>query len=248
MVVCTWLWGSKYSLEDVAKLFRGFDRNVQQEMRFLLVADRRSAEVEAAVPTWGVGRPVDFLFQDDEMMRAKGCFSRLSMFDPGWQMWANLLSKQEKVDRLVCSDLDVVVTGSCDPLFNRPENFVILGAANSANPCPFNGSLMMIRVGVEFDVLEDFDFDREVMWNLSAFPDKERPYYYEFADDQGWIANKMPNAATWKAGHQSGVYAFKKPGWPPGDDLPSDARAVVFPGSRSPSQFTHLPWVQEHWR
>ncbi len=72
--------------------------------------------------------------------------------------------------------------------------------------------------------------------------------FYEFPDDQGWIWHKLPRAAGWLAGPTSGIYGFKKPGWPPGDNLPADARLVAFPGARDPSQFTHLPWVRKYWR
>jgi hypothetical protein len=71
---------------------------------------------------------------------------------------------------------------------------------------------------------------------------------YEFPDDQGWFWAKIPHAATWKVGSSSGIYAFRKPGWPIGDRLPDGAKIVAFPGHRDPAQFTHLPWLKEHWR
>jgi hypothetical protein len=133
-------------------------------------------------------------------------------------------------------DLDSVVTGTLDPLFVRAETFMILQGANAANPCPFNGSLMMLRAGWHDEVWTDFDLVK-----ANAVPK------YEFPDDQGWLYHKLPNAAGWKVGPQSGVYAFQKPGWPKGEALPKDSRLVVFPGWRSPEKFKHLPWVQQNW-
>lgn len=95
----------------------------------------------------------------------------------------------------------------------------------------------MLRAGYRPDVWSDF--------SLGAADKIPR---YRFADDQGWFAHKMPAAAGWQVGPRSGVYAFKKPAWPQGDDLPSDARMVVFPGWRDPSKFMGLPWVKENWR
>ena len=70
---------------------------------------------------------------------------------------------------------------------------------------------------------------------------------HDFADDQGWIWHKLPNAAGWKVGPEHGIYVYKKRGWPGGDDLPEGARLVTFI-NKHPAQFAHLGWVKEHWR
>jgi hypothetical protein len=163
-----------------------------------------------------------------------GCFVRMRMFDQDFQAQYGI----RPGDKVLNLDLDLVVTGSIDELLDREESLVILAGANASNPCPYNGSAMLFRAG-------DDNLD---LWTGLLDPNviKIIPRY-EFPDDQGWIAYKRPNAATWKAGPSSGIYAFKKPGWPPGDDLPPDARIVCFPGKRDPSQFEHLPWIKRHW-
>jgi hypothetical protein len=105
---------------------------------------------------------------------------------------------------------------------------------NLSNPCPFNGSLWMLRAGYRPDVWDDF--------TLAKLDKIER---HEFPDDQGWFWHMIPEAAGWRS--SSGVYAFHKGGWPGGDDLPKGACFVAFPGRRDPAQFTHLRWVKEHW-
>jgi hypothetical protein len=137
----------------------------------------------------------------------------------------------------VSIDLGVVITGALDPLFDRPEKFVILAGGNASNPCPYNCGLMMIEPGTYPEIWQLFSLDaaRNVPW-------------YAFPDDQSWIYHKLPHAAVWNVGPQSGVWSFKKRNWPPGDELPEGARLVVFPGSRKPQQFMHLPWVRDHWR
>ncbi len=211
LTIVTWLWGTKYGPEYVSRLETGCRRQIGQPFNFV-VAEPHPADI------WWTERP--------------GCLARVRMFDPEWQA-ANGIGPG---DRAVCMDLDSIVTGPLDPLFDRPEPFVILGGANASNPCPFNGSLWMIRGG----------YAPETFYDLTAEAVAAVPFY-EFPDDQAWFAARHPDAATWQAGRESGVYAFGKPGWPGGTDLPADARLVVFPGWRDPAKFADLPWVRRHW-
>lgn len=228
LTVCTFFWGGKYEVEYVKRLARGVRRHLQQPYRFVVITDDVMGKGVASI----VSEPAHgaWPIEDPELTEVPGCFARLRLFDPVWQ------GKRGITGRIVCIDLDAIVTGPLDPLLNRAEPFLILKGANSANPCPYNGSLWMLRAGYRPDVWTDFSLD------VAA-----RMPFYEFPDDQAWFHHKMPNENGWKAGPHSGVYAFKKPGWPNGDDLPKDARLVCFPGRRDPSQFTHLKWVREHW-
>lgn len=209
--LCTWRWGAKYGSEYVERLEAGLRRHLKQPYRF------------------GVFSPQA---EDEHLTMIKGCFARLRMFDPEWQQKNGM----EPGDRIVCIDLDCVITGPLDLLFNRIDNFTILTGANAVNKCPYNGSLWMLRAGYRPDVWSEFSLEA-----ATKIP------FHEFPDDQGWFAERMPGVTGWRAGPQSGVYAFHKPGWPLGNDLPHDARMVVFPGWRDPSKFTQLPWVKEHW-
>jgi hypothetical protein len=211
LTVVTWLWGTKYGPEYVDRLAAGLRRHLRQSHQFKVVHPAR---------------------EDALLVERPGCFARLRMFDPAWQAAIGA----GEGSRLVCMDLDSIVTGGLDPLFDRPDPFLILQGANAANPAPYNGSLWMLRAGYRPDVWLDFSLEAS-----AHVP------FYSFPDDQGWLAHKLPGENGWQAGARSGVYAFKKPGWPAGDDLPSDARLVCFPGHRDPSQFTHLGWVQKNW-
>lgn len=207
--LCTWAWGAKYGQEYVERLFAGLHRYCDRPF------------------TPWVFHPNE---ADLALVQQPGCFARLRMFDPRWQ------AKHGLKGRVVCFDLDMIVTGPLGGLFDREEDFLILQGANASNPCPYNGSLMSFRVGAHPEVWTDFSLEA-----ARAVP------FFEFPDDQAWYAHKLPGAAGWKAGPDSGVYAFHKPGWPKGDELPADARLVAFPGWRDPGKFTHLPWVREHW-
>jgi hypothetical protein len=222
--ICTWWWGTKYEYGYVMKLVRGLRRHCSP-FRMILVT------IDIAMD---LGKDVDQVItiqeEDRHLLKMKGCLARLRMFDPEWQSANNIEG------RLVCLDLDTVITGPLDKLFDLQDSFVILQGANASNPCPYTGAMMMLRTGTHAEVWDDFDLER-----LATIPK------YEFADDQGWIAHKLPGAAGWKAG-ADGVYAFMKPGWPnKHGGLPDDARIVTFPGYRDPAQFKSLPWVQKHW-
>lgn len=209
--ICTWLWGDKYSHDYVRKWKDGVRRHVSQPHEIVIFCPDPSTEY---------------------LTKIQGCFCRLKMFDRKWQR-ENGISLD---DRLVCTDLDVVFTGPLDPLFERSEPFVILGGANAKNPCPFNGSIMMLRGG-----------HNQEIWSSFSLEAARKAPYYEFPDDQGWLWHKLPNAATWQVGQTSGIYSFQKRGWPGDDNLPAGARMVVFPGWRDPSKFTRIDWVKEHW-
>lgn len=221
LIITTWKWGTKYSADDVHKLSAGVKRHLKQPHRFICITDdTRGLKVECAT------------IRDMELTQVRGCFARLRLFDPEAQKASGILTGE----RIANLDLDLIVTGPLDPVFDRPEPFVILQGANSINPCNYNGSIFMLRAGAHPEVWRDFSFDAA-----------RRMPFFEFPDDQGWLWHKVPDAAGWKAG-ESGVYAFQKPGWPKGDDLPSDARIVAFPGWRDPAKFSHLDWVRQNWR
>lgn len=229
--VFAYLWGSKYTMEDCRKLYSGLYRNMDEgSFRFRVVTDQILKP-----DTWDDWAAPDIerlpIPEPDRWMTdMKGCFARLRMFDPEWQARAGL----KHGDKAAWIDLDSVVTRYMQPVLDRGEPLVIVQGVNASNPCPYNGSLVMVRAGCHPDVWRDFGAAK-----IAKIPT------FEFPDDQGWLAQKVPGAAAW--GPKDGVYAFQKPGWPKGDALPVDARFVCFPGWRSPDKFTHLPWVKEHW-
>jgi hypothetical protein len=196
---------------------------LKQPFRFVLMTE---ADRQIALPA-GVER---YPIKDMHLTKIRGCFARLRMFDRFWQ-------EAYKIDdRIVNLDLDVVITGPLDDVFDRKEPIVLLHGANAANPCPYNNSVFMFQAGAHQELWDEF--------TLAAVAYIEK---YEFPDDQGWFWHKLKDPAVWRVGSHSGIYAFHKPGWPSGEALPSDAKMVVFPGHRDPSQFTHLPWVRREW-
>jgi hypothetical protein len=235
LTIVTWIWGDKFNTADVAKLAAGVRRHLKQPHRFLCMVDR----LEGREPIEGVGYRL--IVNSGDLLKVKGCFARLRIFDPQWQFLREIAPD----DIIVNIDLDTVITGLLDPLFDRPEPFVIMQDGNAHNPCPFNGSMQMLRAGYRPDVWTDFSLEAAA-----------KTKFYEFPDDQGWLWDRIPDAAGWKCGDSSGVYVFRKPGWPGWDsknpaqfdnDLPAGARLVTFSGWRSPEKFQNIGWVKDHW-
>lgn len=210
LYVSCWLWGRKYPFEYVERLRAGVARHLKADHEFRVFSPDEGYEPLQA-----------------------GCFVRLRAFDPYWQQAMAI----NPGDRIVCIDLDTVVTGELDPLFAGPEPFKILLGANASNPCRMNGSIWYVDAGHRPDVWSDFSLEAAAKISHFSFP-----------DDQGWMDSKMPDAAGWQVGPASGIYAFCKPGWPKGDALPKNARIVAFPGWRDPSKFVHLDWVRSNWK
>lgn len=203
-----WSWGSKYGPHYVDRLRASLERNFSETY------------------TFQVWHPEP---EDLYLSRVAGCFARLRTFDPEWQKAQGI----SEGDRIVCLDLDLVITGSLDGLFGKAP-FEIAQGINSSNPCPYNGSVWGLEAGYRPDVWSSFSLDAAAKVPFYAFP-----------DDQAWFAHMMPGAGALTP--REGVFGFKKPGWPPGVDLPANARIVAFPGARDPAQFAWIPWVRDNW-
>jgi len=223
LVVCTFLWGDKYSPAYVERLAAGVRRNLRQPHRFLCMTEReRSVTFSEGIERHAI--------KDPELI-GRGCFPRLRLFDGGWQKNRDIGPD----DRIVSVDIDNVVVGSLDAVFERSENFVILQGVNSSNPCPFNASVFMLKPGTNEHVWQDFSLEAAAKVPFDSFP-----------DDQAWLAEMIPGAGAWTP-EADGVYAFQKPGWPKGENIPTNARLVCFPGHRDPSKFLRLDWVHDNW-
>src|SRR6185369_11456219 len=137
--VVAWRWGHKYGAEYVNRLQAGVARHLKAQHKFICITnDNNGLNCE----TWPILRP-DLTFVRD------GCYARLHMFSPYWQ-------ERFGIDKLVCLDLDLVITRELDPLFEGDEPFKILHGGHF-NPCPFNGSVMMIRRGAHPEIWNDYN-------------------------------------------------------------------------------------------
>ncbi len=223
LIVASWLWGTKWGVDYSQKLFAGLRRNIKQDYRTVLISDRHPADS-------GADMVCQIPAEDYPLLDRLGCLARMRIFSKEMQEQMGAV----KGDRIVNIDVDAVITGNIDPLFNGDDEFRILQHINSTNPNPYNGSLWQFRAGERHDVWDEFSLE-------AAFKVK----YHAIPDDQGWLWSRFPNAAAYT--REDGVYGFKKRGWETGKELPANARVVVFPG-RSPEKYKELDWVERHWR
>lgn len=228
-----------YTARHVNTLARMVDRNLSMPHEIVCVTDDPEG-IDGGVrivPLW------------DDLREHGRCFVRLKAFA---RDMADILGP-----RFVSLDLDTVVVRPLDPLFDRPESFVVW--SDPSRVTPFCGSQWMLTAGAHPEVFETFDVAEHA--RLKA----EKGF---FGSDQAWMAHKLPSAATWTK--EDGVYSFRmhilrirggdilpnrfkrrirSAGTAP--KLPDGARIVHFHGLYDPSMpliRDALPWVREHWR
>ncbi len=160
------------------------------------------------IPLWPEGRELG------------ACWCRLKAFSPEM---ASLIGP-----RFVWIDLDSIVVGPLDPLFDRPDPF-LLYRSDSVPGTPYNGSLVMMDAGARAEVWSSFDPARSpALAHDAGF----------LGSDQSWIAYVLGrNEPVWT--RDDGVLHFSLDCVP---DLPDHGRIVFFPGVFKP----HMPKVREH--
>lgn len=162
-------------------------------------------------PRWANGKPQ--------------CYRRLSMFrrDAG-TIFGN---------RFVCMDLDCVIGGPLDPLFDRRDDLVLFKGTSPERP--YNGSMMLIRAGCRPEVFEDFS-EAAAIESGSRF----------CGSDQAWLAHRLGwKEATWD--EADGVYWF-------GPRFKQDRKKLTpavlfFPGALKPWTLPNIdPFVTRNYK
>lgn len=152
------------------------------------------------------------------------CLRRITMFRPDA---ADIFG-----ERFVSMDLDTVIGASLDPLFDRPEDFVMYRGTNQARP--YNGSMLMMTAGA-----------RPQVWNEFTPQGAIEAGQRYLGSDQAWISHCLgPGEATWGAEHGVHWWGSRFNG------LVEDRRIMFFPGEPKPWYATALrdPWIAEHYR
>lgn len=162
-------------------------------------------------PRWTNGRPQ--------------CYRRLSMFR---RDAADIFS-----ERFVCMDIDVVIAGELDPLFDRNDDLVLFKGTSRSRP--YNGSMMLIRAGCRPQVFEEFT-EKEAVEAGRRF----------VGSDQAWLAHKLGwGEQTWDEWDGvcwfGGTYQSRHRNPAP--------RVLFFPGSMKPWQAAKFDsFTAEHYR
>ncbi len=232
-VVC-WLWKpapgyrSQFAAETVNVLRRMVQRHFHQPHRFLCVTDipRGIDPVVEIVPAWN-----DFAtVPSPHGAHQPSCYRRLRAFHPD--------IAQSFGSRFVSLDLDTVIVGDLDPLWDRPEDFIAYGETDKRSF--YNGSMLEMTAGARPQVWQSFDPKRSPLATKTAG---------RFGSDQGHISHVLGKGeATWTTA--DGVYSYNVHLRNKTNTLPANARMVMWHGGRDPwgPDGQKLAWVREHWR
>lgn len=216
-------------------------RNYSKPCRFSCITDNPKAIDKGIriIPLWKDHGSLPSAYGS----RNPSCYRRLKIFSP----------EAEHIigPRFVMTDLDIVVTGNLEPLFDRPEDFVIWKSPTPPPRYLYNGSLLMHRAGTRVKLWKDFHPVRS--------PQETRQRHF-FGSDQAWISMKLgPGEATWT--DSDGVYSYrlhiehKLAGdrairLPKPRELPDNARIIIFHGEHDPwdKDMQQVAWIKRHWR
>jgi hypothetical protein len=228
--VLTWLWSqpggrASYGPENVNVWAAMVRRHLAMPHEICCVTDHpegidpsvriiRPPEdfAHVTIPTWGPRKPQ--------------CLRRLAMFSPD--------AGKKFGERFVCMDLDCVITGPLDPLFDVPDDFKMMIGTDPRRR-PYNGSMLLMTAGARPQVYTEFTPDRAVLAGK-----------HFIGSDQAWIAFCLGwGEAVWSeddgAMWYSGRYSHG----------PADCRVMFFPGAIKPwtvSRYRPLDrWVREHY-
>lgn len=163
-----------------------------------------------AIPTWpgGKGFPQ--------------CFRRLAMFHPD--------AAATFGERFVSMDLDCVIAGSLDPLFDRSDDFVMYRGTSSRRP--YNGSMLLMTAGARSQVYTQFSLEGAIEAGQKFI-----------GSDQAWISHTLGwGEATW--GPEHGVVWWNSAK----NHLAPEWKLMFFPGCPKPWELTADPWIGAHYR
>ena len=227
LTVLTWLWRQPqsravYTAEHVNLWASMVERNLTLPHRIACVTDMPEG-IDPSVEIIAPPHEFEDVRNSRWGERKPQCYRRLSMFR---RDAAKIFGK-----RFVCMDLDCVIGGPLDPLFDRDEDLVLFKGTTKKRP--YNGSMMLIRAGCRPQVYEDFT------------PEGAEQSGSEFCgSDQAWLAHKLGwNEPTWD--ETDGVYFYAryqrnyerlKP------------RVLFFPGSLKPWHMSGDRFVRNNYR
>lgn len=231
-VVCFW-WQSThkgvvlpsqkvttYDESWVYKLKNSIDRNYSKPYRFVCITDQQNKlqNVET-YPLW------------DDYRELGGCFTRLKLFSHDMK---NIFG-----DRIIAIDLDCVITGNIDHIFDRTEEFVIHKYSTKERDQKYNGSMFLMTAGARSKVWTTFGTHAPAIIKACS--------HNVIGSDQAWIRISLgPDEARFT--EEDGCYDIKhSPEMK--NTLPQNASMVFFSGPRDPmTEMNKHPWIKDCWK
>jgi hypothetical protein len=229
ITIVTWLWkGNRpYQPHHVAVLASMFRRHLSIPHRFVCITDM-DGDFGDGVEVMNMPNAARALgeYRTPEAPHFPSCYRRLWMFSNE----ARCLG-----ERVMLVDVDMVLTGSVDHLFEHTAPFVGWMPRQTWGHGPrLGGGMYLMTPGSHTEVFDDFNGHESI---------KEARAAGFRGSDQAWISHKLCGEVDlWP--HSAGIYSIRdlKQGL-----LPSNARLVQFNGSVKPWQ-SRLSWVRTNWK
>lgn len=177
---------TRFTAEHVNRLFRGVDRNYSGNFEFVCITDDAEG-LDPNIRPLAIKR--DFMaLRNPTSPTRPNCYPRLALFydDDRW--------RYPLADRFISIDLDAVITGRLEPIFDRPEDFVVYKIRDR-----YCGSMFMATRGARPQLATDFcGGSTPYLTNKAGFK----------GSDQAWFMYKLGmGEATWT--RDDGVYGWQ---------------------------------------
>jgi hypothetical protein len=208
-------FGAKYNSEYVNKLFRGIKRNTTKEFLFTCFTDN-SDGLDSAIEIKSLP-----LVRND-------LFAKIGLYNK---------ELYNENDQIFYFDLDTVIVGLLDEIFEYSGDFMILRDFYRRNG--FGSGLMS--------------------WRPHAVDHMAKNYRGQRCahGDQGWPEQQYPGADIWQKQYPEKVISYKvhvqnkgrnRPGWTQHGGSLQTASIVCFHGRPMPHDVANLDWMQENWK
>ena len=227
ITIVTWLWpgNRSYVPEHVNVLGAMFRRHLSLPHRFVCITDLRG-KYEVETMPMPIEAKAMAVLKTPEGGRFPSCYRRLWMFSED----AKCLG-----DRVMMVDIDMILTGNIDHLFDYEADFVgWRPKASWGGTDRLGGGIYLMTPGTHTEVFDDFVGQPSIL--------EARKAGYR-GSDQAWISHKLVDQVeVWP--DDVGIYSIRDLRNKP---LPRDACLVQFNGVGKP--WHGKPgWVREHWR
>lgn len=229
-------WGTKYGPEYVNRLAKMVRAHLTGNYRFVCFTDD-STGIDSGIEIFPIP-PMDL----DPAAPERG-WKKLTIL-------ANPL--QDLKGQALFLDVDIVITGSLEPFFEYPGEFVIIHDWQRPHRMIGNSSVFRFKIGAHVDVLHRFETDRE---NATR----------GFRNEQAYLTDAVRRTTPvtfWPADWCVSFKAHCIPRFPLNffrqPTLPVGARILVFHGHPKPDEaiagqgrkwrrFKPCPWVAPYW-
>jgi hypothetical protein len=236
-------WGTAYGRHYVQRLWSMVKRHSSRPVRFVCFTDD-PAGLDAPIET----RPLpqvripDLADMPHDSPVKRNAWQKVGLY------------KRELADLsgpVLYLDLDVVITGSLEPLYDFPGKFCIIENWTQRGRGIGNSSVVKFTVGEQGHIVDDMENE----------PRRIASSYY---GEQHFVSRHADGLTFWPA---QWCRSFKVHCMPPRPlewaltpRLPRDARVIVFHGSPKPDEaiagrfpkrgrfVRPTPWVAQHWR